>query len=109
MVVCLSAASGVLPLQAQGLVGQPPAPQKVGELTGGHSSVSPSGRFISYMGSAEGRTDDEVFVLDLETGERRRLTHAGPDGEADDSMISPDGRQVAYGWGNYKNHAGIAT
>ncbi|MEP7227809.1 MAG: hypothetical protein ABI785_10645 [Gemmatimonadales bacterium] len=41
---------------------------------------------------------DEVFVLDLGTGERRRLTNAGSDGEAGESIVSRDGHQVAYGW-----------
>ena len=96
-------ACGVLALWAQNPVVQHAARRQVGELSGGFSAVSPDGRLVSYMGSVEGRTDDDIFVLDLHTGERRRLTHAGPDGEAGESAISPDGRHVAYGWGNYKD------
>jgi len=79
---------------------------KVGEVSGDIlGSISPDGRFLSYMDKVEGKTEDEVFVLDFKTGERRRLTDAGPAGEAGDSRISGDGQQVAYGWITYPDRS----
>jgi len=96
----------VLLVKAQRPANQNPASYKVGEVSGDIlGSISPDGRFLSYMDTMEGKTDDEVFVLDFQTAERRRLTNAGPDGEAGDSRISGDGRQVAYGWITYPDRS----
>ncbi len=61
-------------------------------------SVSPDGRFLSF---ADGETGD-LAVRDLETGTNRRLTSATGEQKdfALDSLISPDGRLVAYTWCN---------
>ncbi len=61
-------------------------------------SVSPDGRFLSF---ADGETGD-LAVRDLETGTNRRLTNAAGEQKdfALDSLISPDGRLVAYTWCN---------
>jgi Tol biopolymer transport system component len=63
-------------------------------------SVSADGRFLSFVDWETG----DLAVRDLETGMNRRLTNAT--GELKDfsldSLISPDGRQVAYTWCNSK-------
>ncbi len=60
-------------------------------------SVSADGRFLSF---AEEMGD--LAVRDLETGTNRRLTNAADEQRefALDSLISPDGRLVAYTWCN---------
>ena len=65
------------------------------ELTG-DSPPSPDGRYVSF-------TDDSgnVSLRDLETGANRRLTHTadwGLIGYSTASVVSPDGRHVAYVW-----------
>lgn len=73
-------------------------------------AFSPDGRFIVYSASVGGLMD--LFVLDRETGERRRLTE---DPYADLQPVwSPDGRWIAFvtdrfttdirslAWGNYR-------
>jgi len=75
-----------------------PKHYKVAEVSG---SISPDGRYLSYEG-ATGPYDD-VFALDLKTGERRRLTNASSEGETGETLISADGQQVIYAWLNYKD------
>lgn len=63
-------------------------------------SVSPDGRYLSetdWVGSGD------IGIRDLETGEYRRLGDkpswdAAPIGEAESSLFSPDGQQIAYSW-----------
>jgi Tol biopolymer transport system component len=67
-----------------------------GTILGG---PSPDGRHLSCVDPQTG----DLALLDLATGERRRLTHKGPrdDGEfAYFSVISPDGGRVACAWFN---------
>jgi Tol biopolymer transport system component len=60
-------------------------------------SVSADGRFLSFTDQATG----DLAIRNLDTGENRRLTD-NPNTDwlnfADNSSISPDGRQVAYAW-----------
>jgi Tol biopolymer transport system component len=63
-------------------------------------AVSSDGRYISYTDWETG----DLAIRELQTGMNRRLTNKGSwyeSGEyADFSAISPDGKQVAYGWSN---------
>ncbi len=63
-------------------------------------AVSSDGRHFSYT---DWETED-LAVRDLETGKSRRLTNKGSSEESSEgaeySAISPDGRQIAYGWFN---------
>lgn len=63
-------------------------------------SVSPDGRFLSYVDWSTG----DLAVRDLMIGENRRLTNKGSwleSGEfAQFSAISPDSKQIVYGWFN---------
>ncbi len=60
-------------------------------------SVSSDGRFLSYTAWDTGN----LVMRDLQTGENRRLTNRGWPEFAFPSTISPDGKQVAYGWTNH--------
>ncbi len=61
-------------------------------------SPSPDGRFISFVDWSTG----DLALRDLQTGENRRLTNKGSWSEnpsyAEWSVISPNGKQVAYTW-----------
>ncbi|NIV37097.1 MAG: hypothetical protein GWN58_48995 [Anaerolineae bacterium] len=63
-------------------------------------SVSPDGQFLTYTDWSTG----DLAVLDLQTGERRRLTGKGSWLESGEfalfSAVSPDAEQIAYGWFN---------
>lgn len=65
---------------------------------GADTSVSLDGRYLSFTDWTTG----DVAIRDLATGSNRRLTHDGraalSSGFSDDSVISPDSRQVAYNW-----------
>ena len=64
---------------------------------------SPDGRYLSYV---DWETDD-LAILEIATGKKRRLTKNGPwfesTGLAFSSKWSPDGKQVAYAWLNEDN------
>ena len=64
--------------------------------------VSPDGRFLSYVRWITG----DLALHDLTTGENRDLTNKGSwsasNEFAQESRISPDGKQVAYAWFNDK-------
>lgn len=75
-----------------------PKTYKVAEI-GNSASVSADGRMLAYADHIEGLSYEDVFVLDLLTGQRRRLTRASSEEEyGSDLAISPDGQQVAYEW-----------
>ncbi|MEK7408095.1 MAG: tetratricopeptide repeat protein [Acidobacteriota bacterium] len=63
---------------------------------------SADGRYLSFVDWTTG----DLAVRDLTTGQNRRLTNKGPwetrDAEAEGNVLSPDGRQVAFGWNQYK-------
>jgi Tol biopolymer transport system component len=63
-------------------------------------AVSPDGRFLTYT---DWRTGD-LAVRDLKTGEDRHLTDKGSWLESEEyalgSTVSPDGKQITYGWFN---------
>jgi len=66
------------------------------------SAVFPDGRFLSFRDHETG----DLAVRDLVTGEKRRLTNKGTWAESgdnvDNSVVSQDGRQIAYVWYNSK-------
>ena len=58
-------------------------------------SVSPDGRYLSYVDSTTG----DLALRDLVTGKMRHLTNnTESSGNAFFSTISPDGKEVAYEW-----------
>jgi Tol biopolymer transport system component len=72
-----------------------------GPKVGALGTVSADGRFVSFVDWSTG----DLAVHDLTTGTDRRLTNKGtwlesPLEWAEESAISPDGRQVAYIWSN---------
>jgi len=67
------------------------------DITYGDGNVSPDGRFISYT---DWNGPGNLMLHDLATGNDRRLTDT-MDGNSYASAISPDGKQIAYGWRSY--------
>jgi serine/threonine protein kinase/Tol biopolymer transport system component len=57
-----------------------------------YPSFLPDGHTLVYDGLADG--DYELLALDLDSGARRRLTHAG--GWDYGGAVSPDGKSIAY-------------
>jgi Tol biopolymer transport system component len=75
----------------------PPTPynRKAPEFALG--TVSPDGRYFSFMERSSGN----LMLHDFQTGEDRRLTTTAknePKEYAEDSVISRDGKRVAYSW-----------
>jgi Tol biopolymer transport system component len=62
--------------------------------------LSPDGRHLSFVDWDTGN----LAVRDLSTGKNRHLTHKGSWEDSDEyaeySVVSPDGKQVAYAWSN---------
>ncbi len=67
-----------------------------GQDVDAQSSVSPDGRYLSYVDSTTG----DLALRDLVTGKMRHLTNSTESGGTAFflSAISPDGKQVAYEW-----------
>ena len=90
----------VAPVTGQEPVKAEPKTYKVAELMDLFGAVSPDGRFLTYT---DWRTGD-LAVRDLKTGEDRHLTDKGSWDESEElalgSTVSPDGKQIAYGWRN---------
>jgi Tol biopolymer transport system component len=67
------------------------------DTTGG---LSPDGRYLSFTD----QDTDDLAVRDLTTGKNRHLTNKGSGEDSDEfadySVVSPDGKQVAYSWYN---------
>ena len=60
-------------------------------------TVSPDGRYFSFRENATG----DLMLHDFQTGEDRRLTNTAsnqPKEYAEDSVISRDGKHIAYAW-----------
>jgi len=70
-------------------------------------TVSPDGRYLSFTDWETG----DLAVRDLATGQNRRLTRKGswndPGEYAFDSIMSPDGRRVAYSWYNKDSYCDL--
>jgi len=66
-----------------------------------NGSVSVDGRYVSFTDWTTG----DVAIRDLATNSNRQLTHEGTvalsSGFSEDSVISPDSRQVAFNWWSY--------
>lgn len=66
---------------------------------GAVGSLSPDGRYLSETDWVH---SGDIGIRNLKTGEYRRLSDKGSwsagFGEADRSIFSPDGRQIAYNW-----------
>lgn len=67
------------------------------DITG---APTPDGRFLTFTDWSTG----DVAVRDLDTGAKRRITNKGSWASspeyADYSIVSPDGKQIAYSWDN---------
>lgn len=67
------------------------------DITG---APTPDGRFLTFTDWSTG----DVAVRDLATGVKRRITNKGSWASspeyADYSIVSPDGKQIAYSWDN---------
>lgn len=72
-----------------------PKHYQVAEI-GYSGSISRDGRLLAYAEEVYG--DEQVFVQDLRTGDRRQLTNSSEGGEVLGVRLSRDGKQVAYGW-----------
>lgn len=66
-------------------------------------AVSPDGRYLSFVDWETG----DLALRELATGKNHRLTNKGPFNQssefAGDSVISADGKQIAYAWFNKDN------
>lgn len=72
-------------------------------------SVSPDGRYLSFTGILNSPSSGDLFLHDFATGADRVLTNRGTGEYAEESVISRDGKQVAYSWNNGKSHYELRT
>lgn len=91
ILMCLAVSA----VTAQGPAKVAPKHYKVAEI-GYSGSISRDGRFLAYAEEVDG--DEQVFLQDLRTGDRRQLTSSSEGGEVLGVRLSRDGKQVAYGW-----------
>jgi len=67
-----------------------------------YGSICPDGKYLSFVDWETG----DLAIRDLGEGTNRRLTNNGPwessGGEVETSIWSPDGKQVAYQWLQWK-------
>lgn len=65
-----------------------------------YGRISPDGSYFTYVDWSTG----DLAVTDVGTGENRRLTDKGTWAESDEyaelSIVSPEGKQIAYAWFN---------
>jgi len=59
-------------------------------------SWSPDGKWIAIKDRQEGETQDSVYLVSVETGERLRLTHPPPGSGDGSPALSPDGKHLAF-------------
>ena len=64
-----------------------------GDVVAAVPGWSPDSSKLAYVGRGGDHTDDDVFVLDLATGESTQITFAG---HAEAPSFSPDGESVVY-------------
>jgi Tol biopolymer transport system component len=68
---------------------------------------SPDGKYISYVDWDTG----DLAIYEISTGKKRRLTNTGswddPNQYAEESIWSPDGKQIVYDWYIDSNPGGI--
>jgi dipeptidyl aminopeptidase/acylaminoacyl peptidase len=55
---------------------------------------SPDGRYLAFLGSAEGTEENQLFVLDRRGGEPRPITHV--EDTIEDFCWSPDGAKIVF-------------
>lgn len=72
-------------------------------------TISPDGRYLSFVDWDTG----DLALRELATGKKHRLTNKGPWSKssefAEESVISADGKQIAYGWFNKDNFYELRT
>jgi Tol biopolymer transport system component/DNA-binding winged helix-turn-helix (wHTH) protein len=59
-------------------------------------SWSPDGKWLAIRDRQVGETQDSVYLLSVETGEKRRLTHPPPGSGDGTPVFSPDGKRLAF-------------
>jgi len=59
-------------------------------------SWSPDGKWLAMKDRQEGETQDSVYLISVETGEKRRLTHPPPGSGDGTPALSPDGKHLAF-------------
>lgn len=76
-----------------------------GEFSSYVAAPSPDGRFVTTVDWSTG----DLAVIDLETGELRRVTRKNTwegGSYAEHSVFSPDGNRIAYSWGAFNVEGG---
>ena len=56
--------------------------------------ISPDGKRVAYGAFGEGRNTSDLWVMDIESGQTKRLTD--DDGDSNDPQWSPDSRDIAF-------------
>ena len=59
-------------------------------------SWSPDGKWLAVKDREKGETQDSVFLVSVESGERRRLTHPPPGSGDGTPALSRDGKHLAF-------------
>lgn len=70
----------------------PEEPLSTGRVTDAYPAISPDGRRVAYSSDVLGRT--EIWILELESGQRSRLLLPGEDLLQVSPVWSPDGRRL---------------
>ena len=59
-------------------------------------SWSPDGKWLAMKDRQEGETQDSVYLISVESGEKRRLTYPPPGSGDGTPALSPDGKHLAF-------------